>query len=749
MDRYGVSRAFMFCLDEPDRHPSFREPNDRTLAFAERSGGRLIPFLRLDLNEDPIEEARRCLAAGARGIKLHPRAQRFTATDERLAPVFEIAAEHRVPILIHGGRGLPPIAAGLRTLVERYPEATLIIAHAGIADLAELAACMAGRRGVLFDTSTWSPIDLLDFYRQIPPEQVVYASDYPYGQQPPSLLIAVKTARVAGYDDDQLRAHARRHRERARRRRARSRSRRRRSATRRSRSRCSSRASTSTSRWRRRSSGCDSRTRSASSGSRSTRAPSATGTRRRSMRSTTSSSLRAICGPSIPSIDDEVDQRFATRLDVSAPPPRGHRGGDVRCLSSLSTTTCYELRRARRNDPRRGAARRARRSPARRSRAARGTAVRAPCSSTASRRSRASRSRTRVRGREVTTIEGLREHPMVDSFVRADALQCGFCTPGQIVSAVALVEAKPAAVERGDPARDGGQPLPLRRVPEDRGGDPHVARLIRTEKEVEGRYEEVWLVVEEDALEQWPAGPREIVGRAGGPRRRLRARARRGASTPPTSAERDAAHRRAALAARARRGEAHRPARPRSPRRACTPRSAPARSRSSSHDCNYQGARSRPSAPTRSRRRAPRSRRSRSSGRCCEPLLDPDEAVRRGELLDEPRVRARGDYERGLAEADVVVAGEYRTAVVLHNSMETHQSVVQWVGDTVEVHISTQYIWGIRDAVAAELAAAARQGARDLPLHGRRLRLEERRRRLHVHRGRAREAHRTGPSGAR
>src|SRR5205085_1722214 len=149
-------------LDEPDRHPAFRAANDRTLAHAERSGGRLIPFVRLDLNETPLDEARRCLDLGARGIKLHPRAQGFTATDERLAPVFALAAERRVPILIHGGRGLPPIAAGLRALVERYPEATLIIAHAGIADLAQLAACMAGRRGVLFDTSTWSPVDLLD-----------------------------------------------------------------------------------------------------------------------------------------------------------------------------------------------------------------------------------------------------------------------------------------------------------------------------------------------------------------------------------------------------------------------------------------------------------------------------------------------------------------------------------------------------------------------------------------------------------
>ena len=49
MERYGISRAFMFCLDEPDRHPGFRAANDRTLAFAERSGGRLIPFVRLDL----------------------------------------------------------------------------------------------------------------------------------------------------------------------------------------------------------------------------------------------------------------------------------------------------------------------------------------------------------------------------------------------------------------------------------------------------------------------------------------------------------------------------------------------------------------------------------------------------------------------------------------------------------------------------------------------------------------------------
>src|ERR687884_95938 len=48
-----------------------------------------------------------------------------------------------------------------------------------------------------------------------------------------------------------------------------------------------------------------------------------------------------------------------------------------------------------------------------------------------------------VGSRAVTTIEGLRDHPLVDAFVSADAMQCGFCTPGQIVSGAALVEAEP------------------------------------------------------------------------------------------------------------------------------------------------------------------------------------------------------------------------------------------------------------------------------------------------------------------
>ncbi|MEV8394350.1 (2Fe-2S)-binding protein [Streptomyces sp. NPDC056650] len=52
-----------------------------------------------------------------------------------------------------------------------------------------------------------------------------------------------------------------------------------------------------------------------------------------------------------------------------------------------------------------------------------------------------------VDGGEVTTVEGLAEggalHPVQRAFIDTDAFQCGFCTPGQIMSAVALVERGP------------------------------------------------------------------------------------------------------------------------------------------------------------------------------------------------------------------------------------------------------------------------------------------------------------------
>ena len=89
-----------------------------------------------------------------------------------------------------------------------------------------------------------------------------------------------------------------------------------------------------------------------------------------------------------------------------------------------------------------------------------------------------------------------------------------------------------------------------------------------------------------------------------------------------------------------------------------------------------------------------------------EPLLDPDEAVRQESFVSDVAHYERGDFERGIAEADVVVEAEYRTQVVVHNSMETHQAVCHWEDGGITIYISTQYIWGIRSAMADHLGLA-------------------------------------------
>ena len=204
-DQHGITGSFTFCLDEPDREPAFTAANDRTLAYAAGNPERIVPFVRLDLEERPIEEAIRCLDLGARGIKLHPRAQKFSVSDERLDGVFALALERNVPILIHGGRGLPPIGDHLASLVDRHAGVRLIIAHAGIADLTTLAGHFAHIPGVFFDTSVWSAIDLLDLMRHVAPQQILFATDYPYGRSPNNLLLALRTALYAGFDESEIR----------------------------------------------------------------------------------------------------------------------------------------------------------------------------------------------------------------------------------------------------------------------------------------------------------------------------------------------------------------------------------------------------------------------------------------------------------------------------------------------------------------------------------------------------------------
>lgn len=193
----GSARACVFALHDPERRPAYRTPNDRVLEWAREAQGRLYPFCRLDPAEEPVAEARRCLALGARGIKLHPRAQAFGFGDSAAAEaIFEVAGEAGAPILIHAGRGMPTMAP-LADLALRHPEVALVLAHGGTADMGVFAARLAEHPRVVYDTSCMA-VDLIELLSRVPVERVVFGSDPPYGRPASGMFQTLRVARYAG-----------------------------------------------------------------------------------------------------------------------------------------------------------------------------------------------------------------------------------------------------------------------------------------------------------------------------------------------------------------------------------------------------------------------------------------------------------------------------------------------------------------------------------------------------------------------
>lgn len=206
MARAGMEHAVVFTTAEPDGYPP---ANDRVLAEVAASDGRLTAFARIDPNAgDPTPEGRRTLAAGARGFKLHPRSDAFVLSHPAVTTLVELAAAERVPVLVHAGRGIPALGEDLVTLARRYPEASFILAHAGISDLGLVAPAANELTNLYFDTSWWLVSDLLALYEMVDPSRILLASDMPYGSGRFSVLAFLRCASEVGLGPDALAAIA-------------------------------------------------------------------------------------------------------------------------------------------------------------------------------------------------------------------------------------------------------------------------------------------------------------------------------------------------------------------------------------------------------------------------------------------------------------------------------------------------------------------------------------------------------------
>jgi len=195
------SRAVVFPMHEPGGYPP---ANDEVIRVARASEGRLVAFCRVDPRSDPAAEVRRCLAAGARGVKLHPRAERFDMFSPGVREIVAAADEATAPVLIHAGRGIPALGEQVVALAHEFPRARFILAHAGVSDLAWIWQRAAEHPNVFFDTAWYSSADLRALFALVPPAQVLYATDVPFGAPAQGMIITFRAALQAGLTGEQI-----------------------------------------------------------------------------------------------------------------------------------------------------------------------------------------------------------------------------------------------------------------------------------------------------------------------------------------------------------------------------------------------------------------------------------------------------------------------------------------------------------------------------------------------------------------
>jgi predicted TIM-barrel fold metal-dependent hydrolase len=207
LDRAGQRRALIFPMHEPD---GYRAANAEAIDAMRRHPGRLTALARINPHDgrEALAEAERCLAAGAVGFKLHPRSDAFDLPDAVVDGVVALAHEARAPVLFHAGRGFPGLGEEVVSLSRRYPDARLILAHAGISDLGHLGPLVAEAPNLFFDTAWWLVSDLLTLYATVPPGQILYASDMPYGNGRFHGSAFLRCALTVGLDGEALRSIA-------------------------------------------------------------------------------------------------------------------------------------------------------------------------------------------------------------------------------------------------------------------------------------------------------------------------------------------------------------------------------------------------------------------------------------------------------------------------------------------------------------------------------------------------------------
>lgn len=197
MDQCDIDHAIIFPFNEQDQEHCFKRANTLIANLMNDHPEQFTGFCRLDPHSPlAIAELKRCVnELGLRGIKLHPRAQNLDIDALYMMPIFELAENYGMPILIHTSgivKGIDPIKSA--NIVHKFPNVNFIMghsykAHYGITSndsnsssaFREILEFAHKQKNVYFETSFLPTVYLEELIEKIGVGQVVFGSDSPYG----------------------------------------------------------------------------------------------------------------------------------------------------------------------------------------------------------------------------------------------------------------------------------------------------------------------------------------------------------------------------------------------------------------------------------------------------------------------------------------------------------------------------------------------------------------------------------------
>jgi len=192
LDETGVDKALALtpCLVGSGEFldPNHEQSNEVIAREVKKFPDRLVGAARVNPNygSRAVEMLRYAVETlRLRALKLHPICEFFYPSHPYLPPLFEVANEYNIPVLIHTDEGPLTNAAGYLDLAQNFPNVPVVLYHLGGPNAVQVAKRAPN---VFLETSFAYQIHILGAARALGPERVIFGSDVPFNSPIPEIM---------------------------------------------------------------------------------------------------------------------------------------------------------------------------------------------------------------------------------------------------------------------------------------------------------------------------------------------------------------------------------------------------------------------------------------------------------------------------------------------------------------------------------------------------------------------------------